>query len=341
MNPNYWRAIDRIGSRKASRFEWENASGMAWEELAAFLRPAGGHAVEVPDPDDPAETLVVWEQDHGNCLLESQQIPAHREAIRVETADLALHRADVRKLCGELAARFSFTPRPPTGTGPLFEIGFVQSPKALQRHVHLFVPAPDPVANSIALAEVGRTGPAPILLLPSSRWAALADCAAGSALEIEFLDSFFERHQRKSLVSVAAGMDSLESRRGRAGRSNEALLPILQGDRWEDVWLSFNPTNGFLRVRIGKRAGEVRVWNTSTSSEPSKDALILGHLITSTPPAWSVENFTGSQKRNMQRAFQRFKERLRQWVPIVDGEPFVEDRRLKRHEPAFRCEGVL
>jgi hypothetical protein len=102
MNPDFWRAIDRIGGRKASRFEWESVSSLPWEELAQFLRAAGGYAVEVADPDDPAETLVVWERDDGNCLLESQQIPPHRESIRVPAAALALHRADVKKLCGEM-----------------------------------------------------------------------------------------------------------------------------------------------------------------------------------------------------------------------------------------------
>ena len=325
MNPKLWRAIDRIGSRKASRFEWETVSGLPWSDLEPFLRLAPGRAEEVPDPEDDAERLAVWDCEDGRCLLESQHFPAHRSPIEVERFALGLHRLNITAISSTLAELLNFIPQRPVGQAPLFTVGFVQEPGAKRTGVALFVPASDPLANAEALAASDSRNH--IMLIPTSRWARKIPERA----EARVLEQLFASRREDHLVNVAISAKAkLSSRR----LASQPLVQVRQEDRWENVCLSFNPSNGFLRIRVGKRRGEIRVWDPS--SDPSNDALILEVLTTSDPPAWSVAVFTGKKKRSMQRGFQRFTERLKEWVPIVDGEPFAFDPSSGLHTPRFK-----
>lgn len=148
--------------------------------------------------------------------------------------------------------------------------------------------------------------------------------------EIRVFESFFASHDEDHLVNVAISAKTSSA----SGPFRQALIQIRQEDRWEDVRLVFNPANGFVRIQVGKRKGEIRVWDPS--SKPSNDAIVLELLTTADPPAWSVAQFSGKKKRNMQRAFQRFTERPNDWVPIVDGEPFCFDPGPGRHTPHFQ-----
>lgn len=324
MNPKLWRAIDRIGSRKASRFEWEAVSGLPWSELEPFLRTAGGHAEEVPDPEDASERLVIWNSGDKKRLLESQHVPAHRPPIEVDESALILHHLKLAAITASLAEKIRFHARRPSGAAPLHAVGFVQDAGANQIEIVLFVPTSDPRANVEALARFDPRDR--LLLIPTARW--MTVIAEGAV--VRDLETLFSEHDGDYLVNVAAAA----KRTSTSERAKGAIVHVSPGDRWEDVTISFVPESGTMRVRIGAREGSVTLY--SRGGKVTRAATILGRVLAEDPPHWS-NDFFPDKKESFRKAFQLFTKDLQAWIPIGDGKPFREDRSTHCHHARFSC----
>lgn len=328
MNPKLWRAIDRVGFRNASRFEWEVVSGLPWSDLSPFLKPSGGLALDAPDPDAAEERLAVWHRGDGTALLESPEIPARRPPIKVDRGVLVLHRLDVGSIAEALAGRLGFIAHRPKGKPPLLTIGFVQDPGKRQVDVALFLPVSDPHASVSALARAA--GRDRILLVPTARWMKVAPADT----EVRDLESEMASHVGGGLVNLAAEMR--EPRKKSSPHS--PIVHVKPGDRWENVRISLSVESGTMRVQIGGREGEISLLDRS--GKPTKAAAIIGRVLAEQPARWS-NSFFPNEREAYRRAFQRLASDLQAWIPINDGRPFREDSSTHDHRPRFQCERLI
>jgi hypothetical protein len=329
MNPKLWRAIDRVGLRKASRFEWEVVSGLPWSELSRFLKPSGGLALDAPDPDAAEERLAVWHREDGTALLESPEIPAHRPLIKVDRGALVQHRLDVGSIVEALAGRLGFIAHRPKGKPPLLTIGFVQDPGKRQVDVALFLPVTDPHANVLALESL--VAQSKIVWVPTARWMRVAPVDA----EIRDLEAALASGGEDRLVNVAAEMHKPRKQSGSRG----AIIHVKPEDRWGDVRISFSLSSGTMRAQIGERKGEVSLLDRS--GNPTNAATILGRVLAEQPPRWLNSFFPKKKGTDYRKAFQRFASDLQAWIPVNDGKPFREDLSTHEHHARFQCEPLI
>lgn len=337
MHPRLWQAIDQVGIRPSSRFEWKLASLLEWTDLEPYLTVCPGRAASVPDPDDPLETLVAWDKRDGTALLESPHIPAHRDPILVSDQELRLYRADVNILARELAARFNFTAQPTHDSGPLFRIGIVQTKAQPQVAVFLFVPGINPFGSAAALHSIAGQREKTLLLLPSARWLRALPSLTDS-VQVRTVLEFLSGNEEDHLTTVVARISTTRTK-----PMTSDVLQVRQGDRWEDVKMILNPSTGRVRISIGNRHIDITVWNPSQRSQGRKTgttrfAVILGRIAVASPKLWRNSDLPPSEQGTMRKAFQMLKNRLADWVPIADGEPFEYDRKTQTHRPRFQID---
>lgn len=334
MKPNLLQAIDRIGDRLAARLDWETMSGLPWGELQPYLVPAPGKlAREVLDPRDPGQRLVVWPRENAMTILESQEIPAHRAPMEVAPEACLLHRPNVTKLAADLAGPIGFISAPERNGDIFHRVGMVQLPNRGTIDVFLLIPkTPGRVKIAAQDLTAARGEKSTMILLPTARWASLLPMFPPT-FEVRVLAEFLQTETSDSLIAVAS--DTATKRKAKARRSVKSL-PVRQDDKWSDLTATFNPGNGMLELRIGSRRFSAQVLG-SNRSKPRLDAVILELIATSEPPQWCVADLPKGplKKRNMQKAFERFCERLAEWAPIPDGPPFTLDRSSNIHTPNF------
>jgi hypothetical protein len=362
MKPNLFQAIDRIGDRLAARLDWETMSGLPWGELQPYLVPAPGKlAREVLDPMDPRHRLVVWSRGCAPAILESQEIPAHRDQQEIAPDACILHRLNVAKLGADLARTIGFISSPAKNGQNFHRIGMVQVPNRATIDVFLLIPqTPGSAKLEAQRLAAERGGKETMVLLPSARWTAILP-AFPLSFEVRILGEFLKAEESDSLLAVAA--DTALIRKPKLRRSAKSLT-VQQGDKWSDLTATFNADTGMLELMIQARAFSVQVWDTR-KEEPSKAAYILSALLCHTPPSWSPKettrknqkamheaylrytgrrinpsscSFDGFIRRNqeaMRQAFLRFQKQLEKWAPIPDGPPFHYDHVTKTHIPKF------
>lgn len=334
MKPNLFQAIDRIGHRLAARLDWETMSGLPWRELKPYLVPAPGKlAREVMDPGDPGQRLAVWPRENALTILESQEIPAHREPLEVEQDACILHRLNAAKLAADLACPFEFIPSPTKNGRDFHRVGMVQVPNRATVDVFLLVPqTPGSAKLAAHRLVVDRGEKETMVLLPSARWTEILPTFPHS-FEVRVVAEFLQTGQTDSLLAVAA--DAAPTRKTKITRPERAL-PVRHTDKWSDLTASFDPGSGMLVLRIGTRSFSVQVWGPNRK-KPRLDAVILELIATANPPRWCVADLTLGRlkKRNMQKAFERFCKHLANWAPIPDGPPFDFDRGSNTHSPRF------
>lgn len=329
-----WRAIDQIGNRPASRFEWRLASSLEWADLEPCLTVCPGRAASVPDPDEPLETLVVWDRQDGTALLESSHIPAHRDPIVVSDQELRLYRADVNTLSHELADIFHFTAQPASANGPVYRIGLVQRKGHPNASVVLLIPD-NPVTSIAALHTIAKQQDQTLLLLPSARW--LRGLPLSDSVQVRTIHEFLSGNEEEHLTTVIA-------RAGRAPqkRKTQPVIEVRTGDQWKDVKITFNPSTGRLHISIGQRHLDVAIWNpkrqTGRKSGATRAAEILGKIAVASPQEWRNPSASSSEHATLRKGFQLLKNRLVGWVPIADGDPFEYDRTTHTHRPRFMLE---
>lgn len=336
MHARLWQAIDQIGSRPASRFEWKLASSLDWPELDPYLTVCPGRAASVPDPDESLETLVVWDRQDGTALLESSHIPAHRDPIVVSDQELRLYRADVNILGRELSGRFHFTSQPVSDSGPLFQIGIVQVKSHPNVAVFLFLPDSNPFGGAAALRSVAGRLDKTLLLLPSARWLRSLPSLTDS-VQVKTIFEFLSNNEEDHLATVIARSTSR-----RAKPKSAKVMQVRSGDRWEDVKMTLDASSGHLRISIDHRHLDVVVWNPRRRSQrksvATRFAVILGRIAVASPQVWMNSIVPPAEQETMRKAFQLLKNRLADWVPIADGDPFEYNRKTRTHRPRFTLE---
>lgn len=322
MNPNLWKAVDRIGSRKTSRFEWQTQSGVPWGELSPYLSPVGGVAREVPDPDDLSEYLVVHQNADGTAFLESQHFPAHRKPIRVDHLELRFYGLNLHAIAQALAPTNDFTPRFKHSKGPLFDLGFVQKPGAIVTPVFLFVPSIDPRQDMGVLAHVKSENL--ILLVPATRWTGLLP------LGVNYRD-LASQSGHDHLINVAL---SDKKRKAKMVAGRLPIINVRNEDRWENVKIAFDMDSNRMVVTIGKRHGDIQL--VGGGARYGKSAEILMRILSAAPPVWNNAVFPEKARGAYRKAFQRFVDQLKDWIPVNDGLPFEENTEEHTHVPRFK-----
>lgn len=332
MKPNLFQAIDRIGDRLAARLDWETMSGLPWGELQPYLVPAPGKlAREVLDPGDPSQLLVAWHRKDAMTILESQEIPAHRDPLEVDQDACILHRLNVAKLGADLAGPIGFIPSPAKNGTDFHRIGMVQVPNRATVDVFLLVPqTPGSAKLAAQRLAMERGEKETMVLLPSTRWMAILP-AFPRSFEVRVLAEFLQTEESDSLLAVAA--DAAPKRKAKPQRPAKSL-PVKLGDKWSDLIATFDPGTGMLELRIDVRRFHVRVWDTR--EKPSNAAIILRKILSQRYPSWSVSEYSGRKQGAMRRAFQRFQKQLTAWAPIQGDEPFHFDVGTNSHLPSFQ-----
>lgn len=334
MHARLWQAIDQIGSRPASRFEWKLISSLEWPDLDPYLTVCPGRAASVPDLDDPMETLVVWDRRDGTVLLESPHVPAHRDPIPVSDLELCLYRPDVNILARALAKKFNFTALPASATGPVYRIGIVQRKGQANVSVMMHIPH-NPVTSIVEIHKVMERLDQTLLLLPSARW--LRGLPLRDTVQVRTVFEFLNENEEEHLTTVIA----------RAGRQppRRKTLPAIEvrpEDSWKEVKIILNPSTGRLHISIGQRRLDVVIWNpkkrTSRKSGATRAAEILGKIAVASPQEWRNPSAATSEHATIRKGFQLLKKSLADWVPIADGDPFEYDRTTHVHHPRFKLE---
>lgn len=332
MKPNLFQAIDRIGDRLAARLDWETTSGLPWRELQPYLIPAPGKlAREVLDPRDRGQRLAVWARENASAILESQEIPAHREPLEVDQDACILHRLNVAKVAAALVGIVGFIPSPAKNGRDFQRIGMVQVPNRATVDVFLLLPQ-TPGSAKLAAQRLAaeRDGKETMVLLPSARWMEILPTFPPS-FEVRVLAEFLQTGESDSLLAVAA--DATPKRKPEQQRPAKSL-PVRHDDKWSDLTATFDIGTGMLELKIEGRRFSVRVWDTRRQ-DPSKAAYILGKMLQKKPPSWTVTEFPERQHGAMRQAFLRFQKQLHKWAPIPDGTPFRFDPATNVHYPQF------
>lgn len=331
MKPSLFQAIDRIGDRLAARLDWETTSGLPWRELQPYLIPAPGKlAREVLDPRDRGQRLAVWARENASAILESQEIPAHREPLEVDQDACILHRLNVAKLAADLADTLGFIPSPVKNGRDLHRIGMVQVPNRATVDVFLLLPqTPGSAKLAAQRLAAGRDGKETMVLLPSARWTEILP-AFPPSFEVRVLAEFLQTGESDSLLAVAA--DATPKRKSEQQRPAKSLQ-VRPNDKWSSLTATFDAGTGMLELKIQARTFSIRVWDTR--EEPSKPALILGNMLNSNPPSWTVKGLSGKKQGAERQAFLRFQKQLAKWAPIPDGLPFHFDPATNTHTPRF------
>lgn len=334
MHTQLWQAIDQIGSRHASRFEWKLTSSLEWPDLEPYLTVCPGRAASVPDPDDPLETLVVWDRHEGTVLLESPHVPAHRDSIPVSDQDLRLYRADVNVLARALAKKFNFTTQPASASGPVYRIGIVQ--RKGQANVSVMLHIPDnPVTSIVEIHKVMERLDQTLLLLPSARW--LRGLPLRDTVQVKTVFEFLNENEEEHLTTVVARAGRQPSR-----RKTLFAIEVRPEDSWKDVKIIFNPSTGRLQISISQRRLDVVIWNpkkqTIRRSGATRAAEILGKIAVASPQVWKNPSTETGEHATMRKGFQLLKKSLAGWVPIADGDPFEYDHTTHTHRPRFNLE---
>jgi hypothetical protein len=331
MKPNLFQAIDRIGDRLAARLDWETTSGLPWGELQPYLAPAPGKlAREVLDPGDPTQMLVAWHRKDAKTILESQEIPAHRDPLEVDPDFCVLHRLNVAKLGADLAGTFGFIPSPAKNSRDFHRIGMVQVPNHATVDVFLLIPqTPGSAKLAAQRLWVDRGEKETIMLLPTARWMAILP-AFPRTFEIRVLVEFLLTEESDSLLAVAA--DAAPKRKAKPQLPVKSLQ-VRQDDKWHALAIVLNPSNGVLDLRIGDRRAQIRVWDTKVS--PPHFVKILTELALKDPQVWSIHDVSAFKQQAKRRAFQRMRNRLVQIAPVQDGDPFRYDPVSHQFTPKF------
>ena len=332
MKPNLFQAIDRIGDRLAARLDWETTSGLPWGELQHFLVPAPGKlAREVLDPRDPGQRLAVWAWKNAPAILESQEIPAHREPMEVDQDACILHRLNVAKVAAALVGITGFIPSPAKNVKDFKRIGMVQVLNRATVDVFLLLPK-TPGSAKLAAQRLAaeRDGKETMVLLPSARWTEILPTFP-PWFEVRVLAEFLQTGESDSLLAVAA--DAAPKRKPKHLRPAKSL-PVRPDDKWSDLTATFDAGTGMLELKIQARRFSVRVWDTR-KQDPSKAAYILGKMLQNKPPSWTVKDLSGKKQGSMRQAFLRFQKQLHKWAPIPDGTPFHFDPTTNEHHPRF------
>lgn len=332
MKPNLFQAIDRIGDRLAARLDWETTSGLPWGDLQPFLVPAHGKlAREVLDPGDPGQRLAVWARKNAPAILESQEIPAHREPLEVDPNACTLHRLNVSKVAAALVGITGFIPSPAKNGRDFHRIGMVQVPNRATVDVYLLLPQ-TPGSAKLAAQRLAaeRDGKETMVLLPSAQWTEILPTFPQS-FEVRVLAEFLQTGESDSLLAVAA--DATQKRKPKQQRPARSL-PVRPDDKWSDLTATFDAGTGMLKLRIGVRSFSVRVWDTR-KKEPSKAAVILAKMLQREPPSWCISEYTGKKQGAMRQAFLRFQKQFTEWAPVPDGEPFAFEPTTNTHHLRF------
>lgn len=319
MNPKFWKAIDLIGSRKASRFEWESLSGMSWPELFPYLAAVGGRALDGPDPDDPAERMVLFETGDGRAWFDSPHLPAHRNPIAVVSEQLALYGLNVTKVAQALAKRYAFSPVPGTGKGPFLNMGYIQKPNQPCIEVILYLPSTD-LYQDLRVLESCHDGQ--LLLVPHARWLGRLSVSVDRrdlsvASEDETLVNVLREHRLKRTKTVG-----------------QPIIEIRPDDRWRDAMISFDASTSSIKVSIGNRKGVKKLLGEGNQSKGFAE--ILMRILAAYDHRWTNTADSISKQGRIRKAFERFESKLRNWIPINDGKPF--DRHPDHSfTPRFQC----
>lgn len=339
MNPQLLSAIDQIGRRPASRFEWEWVTGLPWSAISPYLVATSGYAREVPAPGGTGEHLIACPASRvpsEGYMLVSAERPPTGEPIRLSTEHLRLHRADVAAVARDLAAKLHFVAQPGTEDSPMLRIGIAQAQASLTREVLLLLPAFDPASNVAALHAAASAKQPSMLLLLAPRWLRFLPRGTGK-VEVRELSSYFAEHQEDHFANIVA-----KSERAGAKKATCPLVEVRTGDRWEEVRLCFVVETGILHVGIGARKGETKIWNPRAKSSRhqknrgTRAAEIFVLLASNDPPRWEIKQIADANRQSMRKAFQLLKDWLKDAVPISDGEPFVYDPITKVHRPRFQ-----
>lgn len=332
MKSKFWHAIDLIGYRPVAKMEWETVCGLAWAEICPFLIKCPGRAEEVTDPDDRQKQLVVWENSNGTAVLESQEFPAHRLAIERPLDDVTLFRPDIRRISSALALQLGFIIRPVDEKGSSFGIGFVQTPGVSSVEVILIMPStPGAVRLAGQRILMDCTKKKFLILLPTAKLFEFLPTYPANVV-VRFLAEFLAHSSEDSLVNVTM---SIAEPLGKPSQKAMLNLAVRQEDRWSDLVASFNPSCGLLELRIQRRSITVRIWDTR-KKVPSNDALILGTFASKMPASWTISDVPLKNQRAMSKAFQRLQRKIKDLVPLADGEPFEYDSSTHCHHPRFK-----
>jgi hypothetical protein len=332
MKPNLFKAIDRIGDRLTARLDWETTSGLPWDDLQPYLVAAPGKlSREVQDPGNPSQSLVAWHRNDAMTILESQEIPAHREPMEIDQDACILHRLNVIKIGIDLADSIGFIPLPTKSGRDFYHIGMVQVPNRAVVDVFLLIPTTPGSAKLTALRLAAtRNGKDTMILLPSARWREILPDLPLS-FEVRTLAEFLQSEENDSLIAVAA--DASPQKKTKIQRPAKSL-EVRTGDKWSDLIATFDPGSRMLELKIQARRLSVCVWDTR-KNKPTNDTLILNLLLREKTPSWIVTKFPEKAQDAMRQAFFRFQKELAKLAPVPDGKPFWYEPATKTHYPRF------
>lgn len=324
QTPQFWRALDRLGTDGASQLHWRRELEGAFDAAKPYLRRLPGIAGHVPDPDDRRSrlTLTVHPTDGDGYVAVSEESPAHRAPLELSAEDVALLAPDWEALRPALAELLGFTPLSTTvqHSGVIRQLGISQPEIERTIPVFLYLPHGSFSDPHILLSSLHQL-PEGVLYVPTRRHLVAAVFAVTKPRNIT-VESIADRISRQpnpatTTLTVTATYTTAAPARKKAG----PILAAQPGRTWDKLVIRLTE-KGTLIARYGGHTGEHRFGRKVGADGQAKyPEMFLMLLKTCVDNRWENPPRTHKTYGAKQRAFARLGELLKK-LTLIEGEPF-------------------
>ena len=325
QTPQFWRALDRLGTDGASQLHWRRELDGSFDSAKSYLRRVPGIAGHVPDPDDARArlTLTVHPADGDSYVAVSEETPAHRSPLELSAEDVTLLAPDWEAIRPALAELLGFTPLSTTvpHSGVIRQLGISQPEIDRTLPVFLYLPHGSFSDPHIFLSSLHQL-PEGVLYVPTHRHLVAEVFAVTKARNVT-VESIAERISQQpnpattTLTVAARTASDTPARRKKAG----PILAAQPGRTWGKLVIRLTE-KGTLIARYGGHTGEHRFRRTVGADGKAKySAQFLMLLKTCVDNRWEHPPHGHKTYGATQRAFVRLG-KLLQTLTLIEGEPF-------------------
>lgn len=313
MHPDFWKALDQLGSLGAARADWKLCLGSAWQDCSKFLEPTGKMADCLRHPHEPGRLLTLEEDDHGEWIAIDYEEPGD-PPIQVESAaEAAELRPCWQAIGSEIGQVLGFATADWQESGPLRRIGTLQDLHGT-RPAHLFLPPGCLDDLAVLMRGLIRLQNATVFL-PGKRLFHPDVLSLGNTHGLTFVEVCAATVQAENAAPLAMVIAAKPS-----GSKTATIRPVIRlqtGMCWDQVVIEIR-AGRTISIRVGNQTGEYRFPGNVGMAKHSHLGIFMSFAVDqqwSTPPS-------GHQHHDRDtKSFQRLRDLLRSLIPIP-GKPF-------------------
>jgi len=308
MHPDFWKALEQLGSLGAARADWKHRLGEEWHHCARFLEPTGQMADSMRHPDDPSRLLTLECDDNGDWWAIDFDEPGD-PPIQVPASDVAELQPCWPEIGAEVGRALGFATADWQDSGPLRRIGTLQDSRSTQP-AYLFLP-PGCFSDLTTLVRALLKIHHATVFLPGNRWfhPDVLSLAATNELTLHEICALTENSNVQS--APAAYLTPKKSTRS----ETPAVKPVIRfvtGMQWSEVVIEVR-SGRTISIKAGEQIGEYRFPSNSGMQPHSPLGILMQFAV---EQRWSTPPSGHQHHRRNTKSFQRLRDLLEQLIPL-------------------------